>query len=135
MNKLHRTIAYTLMRKAMIATESGNPAQGLGIADSALEYEDALTPRLRAVILRQRSYSNATLGEVIAWAKDSDQAVVEAIAGVHQGRRTGRPIAHQLMRRWKLERPGFCWGIPGPQFRSWRRARDTAKSFMRSEAA
>ena len=31
----HRLTAYTLMRKAMIATESGNPAQGLGIANSA----------------------------------------------------------------------------------------------------
>ncbi len=80
-----RTIAYTLMRKAMIATESGNSAQGLGIANSALEYKDALTPRLRAVILRQRSYSNAALGEVIASARDSDEAVIEAVAGEKQG--------------------------------------------------
>ena len=80
-----RIIAYTLMRKAMIATESGNPAQGLGIANSALKYRDSLTLRLRAVILRQRSYSNAALGEVLASARDSDEAVVEAIAGVKQG--------------------------------------------------
>ncbi len=80
-----RVIAYTLMRKAMIATESGNPARGLGIANSALEYKDALTPRLRAVILRQRSYSNAALGEVIASARDSDEAVIEAVAGEKQG--------------------------------------------------
>jgi hypothetical protein len=46
-----RVIAYTLMRKAMIATEGGNPALGLGIASSALERKEALTPRLRAVIL------------------------------------------------------------------------------------
>jgi hypothetical protein len=80
-----RVIAYTLMRKAMIATESGNPAQGLGIANSALEHKDALTPRLRAVILRQRSYSNAALGEVIASARDADEAVIEAVAGEKQG--------------------------------------------------
>ncbi|HEY6313884.1 MAG TPA: helix-turn-helix transcriptional regulator [Streptosporangiaceae bacterium] len=80
-----RVIAYTLMRKAMIATENGNPAQGLGIANSALNYRDALTPRLRAVILRQRSYSNAALGDVLASARDSDEAVIEAIAGVEQG--------------------------------------------------
>lgn len=79
-----RTIAYTLMHKAMIATESGNSALGLGIANSALEYKDALTPRLRAVILRQRSYSNAALGEVIASARDSDGAVIEAVAGEKQ---------------------------------------------------
>jgi transcriptional regulator with XRE-family HTH domain len=80
-----RVVAYTLMRKAMIATESGNPAQGLGIASSAFKDSDALTPRLRAVILRQRSYSNAALGEVLASARDSDEAVTEAIAGVKQG--------------------------------------------------
>src|SRR3984957_3718524 len=82
-----RTIAYTLMRKAMIATESGNSAQGLGIANSALKYKDKLTPRLRAVILRQRSYSNAAMGEVIASARDSDEAFTEAVAGEKQGER------------------------------------------------
>jgi hypothetical protein len=86
-----RNIAYTLMRKAMIATESGNPAQGLGIANSALEYKDALTPRLRAVILRQRSYSHAALGEVIASARDSDEAVAEAVAGLQQGEEDRAP--------------------------------------------
>jgi hypothetical protein len=80
-----RVVAYTLMRKALIATEAGNPAQGVGIANSALEYKDALTPRLRAVILRQRSYSNAALGEVLASARDSDAAVIEAVAGEQQG--------------------------------------------------
>jgi transcriptional regulator with XRE-family HTH domain len=79
-----RVIAYTLMRKAMIATEGGTPAQGLGIADAALRSKDSLTPRLRAVILRQRSYSNAVLGEVIATARDADEAVTEAVAGENQ---------------------------------------------------
>ena len=86
-----RVIAYTLMRKAMIATESGSPAQGLGIADAALKRKDALTPRLRAVILRQRSYSNAVLGEVIATARDSDEAVIEAVAGENQGEEDRAP--------------------------------------------
>jgi len=87
----HRLTAYTLMRKAMIATESGNPAQGLGIANSAFESKDALTPRLRAVILRQRSYSHAVLGEVIASARDSEEAVAEAIEGVQQSEEDRAP--------------------------------------------
>ncbi|HUC22709.1 MAG TPA: helix-turn-helix transcriptional regulator [Streptosporangiaceae bacterium] len=86
-----RSTAYTLMRKAMIATEAGNPAQGLGIANSALAYNDALTPRLRAVILRQRSYSHAVLGEVIASAKDSDEAIIHATAGMQQGEEDRAP--------------------------------------------
>jgi hypothetical protein len=86
-----RTISYTLMRKAMIATESGNPALGLGIANSALKHRDDLTPRLRAVIMRQRSYSNAALGEVLASARDSDGAIIEAIAGERQGEEDRAP--------------------------------------------
>jgi hypothetical protein len=86
-----RVIAYTLMRKAMIATEGGNPALGLGIASSALERKEALTPRLRAVILRQRSYSNAALGEVIATARDSEEAVIEAVTGETQGEEDRAP--------------------------------------------
>jgi hypothetical protein len=42
-------------------------------------------PRLKAVILRQRSYSHAALGEVLASARDSDEALIEAIAGEKQG--------------------------------------------------
>lgn len=86
-----RNIAYTLTRKAMIATESGNSAQGVGIANSALGYKNALTPRLRAAILRQRSYSNAALGEVIASARDSDEAIIEAVAGEQQGEEDRAP--------------------------------------------
>jgi transcriptional regulator with XRE-family HTH domain len=86
-----RIIAYTLMRKGLIATEAGNPAQGLGIANSALQQRNALTPRLRAVILRQRSYSNATLGEVLASARDSDEALNEAVAGERQGEEDRAP--------------------------------------------
>ena len=96
-----RLIAYTLMRKAMIATESGNPGLGFGIANSALADPEALTPRLRAVILRQRSYSNAVLGEVIASARDSDEAGRRGIAGSGRTRRTGRPIARRLTRPWR----------------------------------
>jgi hypothetical protein len=116
-----RVTAYTLMRKAMIATESGNPAQGLGIANSALAYKDALTPRLRAVILRQRSYSHAVLGEVIASAKDSDEAVIQAIAGMRQGEEDRAPIVRRITWRWKLGRPGFSLVTPEAQSRSWRR--------------
>jgi hypothetical protein len=103
-----RVIAYTLMRKAMIATESGNPGLGLGIANSALADREALTPRLRAVILRQRSYSNAALGEVIASARDSDEAVAEAVEGERQDEADWAPyctpayVAMEAAASWTL---------------------------------
>jgi hypothetical protein len=105
-----RVIAYTLMRKAMIATESGDPARGLGIANSAFEYKDALTPRLRAVILRQRSYSNAALGEVIASARDSDEAVIEAVAGENQGEADRAPYCTPT---YAAMEAGASWVILG----------------------
>lgn len=43
-----------------------------------------LTPRLRAVILRQRALAYALIGESAAAASDCDTAVAEAISGVSQ---------------------------------------------------
>jgi transcriptional regulator with XRE-family HTH domain len=80
-----RTIAYTLMRKASIATEAGMPGHGAGMASAALARGDALTPRLRAVILRQRAQASAALRESDAASRDADAAVDEAIAGASQG--------------------------------------------------
>jgi tetratricopeptide (TPR) repeat protein len=80
-----RTIAYTLMRKASIATEAGMPGHGVGMASAALARRDALTPRLRAVMLRQRAQASAALGESDAASRDADAAVDEAVAGTSQG--------------------------------------------------
>jgi transcriptional regulator with XRE-family HTH domain len=80
-----RTIAYTLMRKASIATEAGLPGHGAGMASAALAHDEALTPRLRAVILRQRAQASAALRGPDAAFRDADAAVAEAVAGVSQG--------------------------------------------------
>jgi hypothetical protein len=98
------------MRKAMIATESGNPALGLGIANSALKDRDALTPRLRAVILRQRSYSNAALGEVLASARDADEAIIEAVAGERQVEEDRAPYCTPTYAEMEA---GACWVLLG----------------------
>jgi tetratricopeptide (TPR) repeat protein len=79
-----RTIAYTLMRKASIATEAGLPGHGAGMSSAALARSDELTPRLKAVILRQRAHASAALQEPVAASRDADAAVAEAVAGVSQ---------------------------------------------------
>jgi hypothetical protein len=91
-----RIIAYTLMRKAAIATEAGNPSQGLGIVNFALASADALTPRLRAVILRQRAHAHAALQELSEAARDSDMAITEAIAGVSQAEEDRAPYCSPM---------------------------------------
>jgi len=91
-----RTIAYTLMRKASIATEAGMPAHGAGIASAALARGDELTPRLKAVILRQRAHARAALQEPATASRDADAAVAEAIAGASQGEDDRAPYCTPL---------------------------------------
>ncbi|WP_440069552.1 helix-turn-helix domain-containing protein [Streptosporangium sp. OZ121] len=79
-----RVISYILMRKSIIATESGDHGHGLGLANTALANSAALTPRLRAVILRTRATANAHLGEATDSDRDSEMALVEATAGMAQ---------------------------------------------------
>ena len=62
-----------------------NPAGGPRQATPSVTHCHTDFDESLAVILRQRSYSNAALGEVIASARDSDEAVIEAIAGEKQG--------------------------------------------------
>lgn len=91
-----RTIAYTLMRKSSIATEAGNPAQGLGIANFALSDPSVLTPRLRAVILRQRAHAYAALHEPNEVERDADNALAEAVAGMNQGEEDRAPYCSPM---------------------------------------
>lgn len=78
------TIAYTLMRKAAIATEAGRPGDGVGLADAALAQRGPLTPRLRAVLLRQRAYAAASQKDAHDALRTADAAVEEAVAGASQ---------------------------------------------------
>ncbi len=79
-----RTISYILMRKSLIAIESGDHGHGLGLANAAMSRADALTPRLRAVVLRTRAIAHAHLGEAADSAADSETALTEATAGLTQ---------------------------------------------------
>jgi hypothetical protein len=79
-----RIVSYTLMRKAAIATESGLPAHGAGMSNAALTSWDMLTPRLRAVILRQRAFAYAALREPARAMADASAAITQAAAGASQ---------------------------------------------------
>lgn len=72
------------MRKSAIAAESGDYGHGLGLANTALANSDALTPRLRAVVLRTRAATNAHLGEATDSTRDSEMALEEAAVGMAQ---------------------------------------------------
>jgi transcriptional regulator with XRE-family HTH domain len=79
-----RVISYVLMRKSNIATESGQPGHGLGLANAALKQDQQLTPRLRAVALRQRANTYALLNQPASFVQDVEDALIQATDGTAQ---------------------------------------------------
>jgi transcriptional regulator with XRE-family HTH domain len=79
-----RVISYVLMRKSNIATDAGQPGQGLGLANAALKQDQQLTPRLRAVALRQRANAHALFAETEDFAQDTENALIQATDGMTQ---------------------------------------------------
>lgn len=79
-----QVISYVLMRKSNIATDSGNPGYGHGRANAALKRDYELTPRLRAVALRQRAIAYAMLNEPVNFAQDVENALIHATIGESQ---------------------------------------------------
>src|SRR6266542_5495319 len=77
-------IAYVMMRKSNVATESGKPGYGLGLANAALNAFDALTPRMRATALRAQANAYALLSERRDFEASVDQALVHASDGIAQ---------------------------------------------------
>ncbi|MGP4104962.1 hypothetical protein [Nonomuraea sp. KM90] len=74
-------VAYVLMRKSNIVTEAGHPGQGLGLANAALNAAPDLTPRLRAVSLRQLANAHALLAEPREFEAAVDQASSTPLKG------------------------------------------------------
>jgi transcriptional regulator with XRE-family HTH domain len=79
-----RVISYVVMRKSNIATDSGQPGHGLGLANAALKQHCQLTPRLRAVALRQRANAYAMLNETTSFVQDVEEAFAQAVIGASQ---------------------------------------------------
>jgi tetratricopeptide (TPR) repeat protein len=66
--------SYLLMRRSNIATDAGDPAQALVLADTALREDPAIQGTMKAVILRQRAHASAALGDERGCANAIDQA-------------------------------------------------------------
>ncbi|NKY89880.1 hypothetical protein [Nocardia veterana] len=62
------------MRKSNIAGEAGRPELAIALADAALTNPSKLTPKLRAVALRQQAHGYAVIGNFTACARALDQA-------------------------------------------------------------
>ena len=131
-----RVISYVLMRKSNIATDAGQPGHGLGLANAALKQDQQLTPRLRAVALRQRANAHALLAETADFAQDTENAFGQATDGVAQEEQDHAPYCTPSFVEMEA---GACWlklGAAGdaiPVFED-SRARWTATEQVRDHA-
>ncbi|MCP3803885.1 helix-turn-helix domain-containing protein [Allokutzneria sp. A3M-2-11 16] len=66
--------SYVLMRRSNIATDAGRPELALKLADEALAESGKLSPRQRAVALRQRAHAHALLGNADACTRALEEA-------------------------------------------------------------
>jgi transcriptional regulator with XRE-family HTH domain len=74
-------LSYVLMRKSNIASDRQRPASALGLAQAALRPGVALSPRLRAVALRQEAAAAAQAGDAQMCARalaEAEDAVSNA---------------------------------------------------------
>jgi transcriptional regulator with XRE-family HTH domain len=71
-------VSYVLMRKSNQASSLGDAARTLGLAQAALRGQDCLSPRVRALALRQKARGHALAGDATACARALDAAKAEA---------------------------------------------------------
>lgn len=138
-------IAYVMMRKSNIATESGKPGYGLGLANAALNAFDALTPRIRAVALRTRANAQALLSEQREFEESVDQALIQASDGItqeapdHASYCTPPYVAMEAGMSWvRLGQPGSAVEAFDQSLAAWpsgRQTRDRGLCLARLAAA
>jgi transcriptional regulator with XRE-family HTH domain len=73
-------VSYVLMRKSNQASGLGDAARTLGLAQAALRGQDRLSPRVRALALRQEARGHALSGDPTGCARALDAARAEAAA-------------------------------------------------------
>jgi hypothetical protein len=76
-------VAYGLMRRSNIATESDRPTDGLHLAEAALRQRFESDPRLTALCLRQKASSHALLGEITECRTAVERGTEAAAVGAH----------------------------------------------------
>jgi transcriptional regulator with XRE-family HTH domain len=74
-----RLTSYIQMRKSNIASDAGTPEMAVGFARDALQRPKELTPRLKAVALRQEAHGHAVAGDHDRCARALDQALQFAL--------------------------------------------------------
>jgi transcriptional regulator with XRE-family HTH domain len=97
--------AYLLMRKSNIATDSGDSATAVALADGALTVVRGSAPRVRALALRQKANAHAALGELSECAR----AIDHGVAQLQQPEAEGDKIASYCTASYVAMEAASCW--------------------------
>jgi tetratricopeptide (TPR) repeat protein len=105
-----RLNAYLLMRKSNIASDAFDPALAFGLANAALrEGQRCLSPKLRAVLLRQQAHAHAGLGDANACAS----ALSDAFDAASRDDSDGMGLAGYCTTEYVAMEAGTCWSQLG----------------------
>jgi transcriptional regulator with XRE-family HTH domain len=97
--------SYILMRKSNIATDAARPELALRLAGSALRGAAKLSPRLRAVVLRQQANAFMQSGD----AESCTRALDAAFALADQTPDSETDLAHYCTREYLEMEAAHCW--------------------------
>ena len=97
--------AYVLMRKSNIATDAGRPGLALKLADAALSNAERLSPRMRAVVLRQQAHAQLQSGDLEGCARTFDAAFKLA----DQTPASESDLAHYCTPEYLEMEAAHCW--------------------------
>lgn len=97
--------AYVVMRKSNIASDAGRPELALKLANLALRSPAGLSPRLRAVVLRQQANAFMQAGD----AESCTRALEAAFALAERPPDTETDLAHYCTREYLEMEAAHCW--------------------------
>jgi hypothetical protein len=103
-----RLVSYILMRKSNVITDAGKAGRALGLVTAALKHPDQLTPRLRAVALRQHAVASALAGESAACERAIDTAMSE-VTGASSEPSDEPDLASYCTPSYLAMEAGACW--------------------------
>ncbi|HEX5115157.1 MAG TPA: hypothetical protein VFW65_08160 [Pseudonocardiaceae bacterium] len=97
--------AYVLMRKSNIASDAGRPDLALKLVNTALRRAAILSPRMRAVVLRQQANAYMQAGD----AESCTRVLETAFSPAEHGPDTETDLAHYCTREYLEMEAAQCW--------------------------
>jgi transcriptional regulator with XRE-family HTH domain len=131
-------VFYVLMRKSNQASSQGDANRTLGLARAALRGQDRLSPRARALALRQEARGHALSGDPTECARALEVARDQAAAPEDRARRTASSpaTARRPSSRWRRPTAPCCLAsqtrLSSPSSTAWRPCRRSISAIERS---